>query len=81
MDNELIGLIVICIPYFVIQLFLGIYVYAVSKRIGIHRALWTILSLVPILGLFVIIYATLKSNLYMLDTINQVHDRVSKRES
>ena len=41
------------IPLMVIQLMLAIFVYVITKKMKMNQALWTILSLVPAVGLLI----------------------------
>lgn len=66
------------IPLMVIQLMLAIFVYVITKKMKMNQALWTILSLVPAVGLLIFYFLTFKVIVYMVDSLNEILEKVNK---
>lgn len=60
------------------QAIFAVMVYPLAKRMQMKAALWTVLSLIPIIGFVIFYYIAFKVGIYMLDALNDIKDKVSK---
>lgn len=69
--NTLIGLV----PIFITQLIYAVFVAQVAKRTGKNATVYVVLTLIPILGAFFVIYVLWSTVLWALDSINELKAR------
>ncbi len=73
--DDLIGLV----PILILQIPFVFFVYAISGRIKINRALWTVLACIPIFGLFVMYYVGFRFVIYVADSLNAINAKLDSK--
>jgi hypothetical protein len=63
------------IPYLVISILFAIGAYHIAGRMGRSKALWVILTIIPVVNFFFYIYAFFAVLLYILDRLNEATNR------
>lgn len=74
MMSEMMGFL----PLIIMQTIFAVMVYPLTKRMQMNAPLWTVLSLIPIIGFVIFYYIAFKVGIYMLDALNEIKDKVSK---
>ena len=55
------------------------FVYGISGRITINKALWTVLACIPILGLLVMYYVMFKFTYFIADSLNALNAKIDAK--
>jgi uncharacterized membrane protein len=71
--NEFMGFL----PLIIMQAIFAIFVYPLAKRMQMNAPLWTVLSVVPVLGFLIFYYVGFKIALYMLDALNEIKKKLN----
>ncbi len=71
--NELMGFL----PLILMQAIFAIFVYPLAKRMQMNAPLWTVLSVVPVLGFLIFYYVGFKVALYILDALNEIKNKLN----
>lgn len=71
------GFILSLIPMMIMQIPLAIVTWFLSKRIGLNHVLWSILVLIPIIGMILFYYPFFKMVLYALDRLNAIEGKIN----
>jgi uncharacterized membrane protein len=71
--NEFMGFL----PLIITQAIFAIFVYPLAKRMQMNAPLWTVLSIVPVLGFLIFYYVGFKVALYMLDALNEIKNKLN----
>jgi hypothetical protein len=66
------------LPLMIMQGIFAIFVYPLAKRMRMNAPLWTVLSLIPVVGFIVFYGICFYLALYMLDALNEIRDKVNK---
>lgn len=66
------------LPLIIMQGIFAVMVYPLAKRMQMNAPLWTVLSLIPVIGFIIFYYIGFKVAIYMLDALNEIKDKVSK---
>lgn len=64
--------IISLVPMFIMQLIYAVFVAQVAKRTGKNPIVYVVLTLIPILGAFFVIYVLWTTVLWALDSINEL---------
>lgn len=65
------------VPMFIMQLIYAVFVAQVAKRTGKNPIVYVVLTLMPIIGAFFVIYVLWSTALWALDSINELKNGVS----
>lgn len=65
------------LPLILMQAIFAIFVYPLAKRMQMNAPLWTVLSIVPVLGFLIFYYVGFKVALYMLDALNEIKNKLN----
>jgi hypothetical protein len=71
--DTLIGLL----PVLITQLIYAVFIAQVAKRTGKNATVYVVLTLIPILGAFFVIYVLWSTVLWALDSINELKTRAA----
>lgn len=62
-------------PMFIMQSIYAVFVFQIAKRTEKNAPLFTVATLIPLLGAFFVIYVFWSTTLYLLDSVNELRDR------
>ena len=71
------GFIISMLPMMLMQIPLAVVTWFLAKRIDLNHKLWTILVLIPFLGIFLFYYPFFKTILYALDRLNAIEGKIN----
>lgn len=63
------------LPLMIMQIPLIFFAYAMSKRLDMNQTIWTLLSVVPVVGFFAAYYIGYRWMLHIVDVLHELKNR------